>query len=47
MRIIHEKFDTDATGNGPVLNPKFLNLVKNLGVGLGTGINFDATEADE
>ncbi len=47
MRIIHEKFDADATGEGPMLNPKFVSLVKNLGVGHGTGINFDGAEADE
>lgn len=47
MRIIHEKFDSDTTGDGPVLDPKFVSLVKNLGVGHGTGITFDGAEADE
>lgn len=46
MRIIHEKFDSDFTGDGPVQNPKFVNMVKNLGVGHGTGITFQGAEAE-
>jgi hypothetical protein len=47
MRIIHEKFDSDFAGDGPVLNPKFVDMVKNLGVGHGTGITFDGAGLEE
>lgn len=47
MRIIHERFDSDFAGDGPVQNPKFVDMVKNLGVGHGTGITFDGAKAEE
>jgi hypothetical protein len=44
MRIIHEKFDSDFKGEGPVLDPKFVEVVRNLGVAHGTGVTFEGTE---
>lgn len=41
MRIIHEKFDTDGTDDELKLHPKFVEMVRNIGVAHGTGVNFD------
>lgn len=41
MRIIHEKFNTDGTDDELKLHPKFVEMVKNIGVAHGTGVNFD------
>jgi hypothetical protein len=40
MRIIHEKFDTDGTDDELRVDPKFVEMVKNIGVGHGTGVTF-------
>lgn len=47
MRIIHEKFDSDFKGEGPTLDPKFVNIVRNLGVAHGAGITFEGAEMVE
>lgn len=44
MRIIHEKFDSDARGEGPTLDPKFVEIVRNLGVAHGKGLTFEGSE---
>lgn len=45
MRIIHEKFDSDFKGDGPKLNPKFVHMVKNMGVSHGHGLTFEGAHA--
>lgn len=46
MRIIHEKFDTDGTNEELKLDPKFVELVRNIGVAHGTGVNFEGQGVD-
>ncbi|MAD84950.1 MAG: hypothetical protein CL912_18485 [Deltaproteobacteria bacterium] len=46
MRIIHEKFDSDEKGEGPTLDPKFVDIVRNLGVAHGNGLTFEGAEMD-
>jgi isopenicillin N synthase-like dioxygenase len=47
MRIIHEKFDTDIKGSGPQLDPKFVKIVRNLGVAHGKGLTFEGSQMGE
>lgn len=47
MRIIHEKFDSDGTGEELKLDPKFVELVRNIGVAHGTGVTFDGKGVGE
>ncbi|KAK5127776.1 hypothetical protein LTR85_004892 [Meristemomyces frigidus] len=47
MRIIHEKFDTDGTDDELKLDPKFVNLVRNIGVAHGTGVTFEGAHSTE
>ena len=45
MRIIHEKFDTDGTDQALRIDPKFMQIVRSIGVGHGTGVTFDGAAA--
>jgi hypothetical protein len=45
MRIIHEKLDTDGTDKELRIDPKFVNIVRNIVVAHGTGVNFDGATA--
>lgn len=47
MRMFHEKFDTDVDGSGPVLDPKFVAIVKNLGVAHGHAITYGSPSLDQ
>ena len=45
MRIIHEKFDTDGTDQEIKIDPKFMRIVRNIGVAHGTGVTFEGAAA--
>ncbi|KAF7196093.1 hypothetical protein HII31_02494 [Pseudocercospora fuligena] len=43
MRIIHEKFNSDGTDEELQVDPRFLEMVRNIGVAHGTGVDFEGT----
>lgn len=43
MRIIHEKLNSDGTESELKVDPKFLEMVRNIGVAHGTGVDFEGT----
>ncbi|RDW70394.1 hypothetical protein BP5796_08791 [Coleophoma crateriformis] len=47
MRLFHEKFDSDVDGSGPVLDPKFVAIVKTLGVAHGHAITYGSTGVEQ
>ncbi|KAH8897227.1 Clavaminate synthase-like protein [Thozetella sp. PMI_491] len=47
MRIIHEKFDTNGTEDELKLDPSFVEMVRNIGVAHGTGVNFEGKGVGE
>ncbi|RDW89239.1 hypothetical protein BP6252_01271 [Coleophoma cylindrospora] len=47
MRLFHEKFDSDVNGSGPVLDPKFVAIVKSLGVAHGHAITYGSAGVEK
>jgi hypothetical protein len=45
MRIIHEKFDTDGTDQELKIDPKFMRLVRDIGIAHGSGVSFEGAAA--
>ncbi|KXS97179.1 hypothetical protein AC578_877 [Pseudocercospora eumusae] len=43
MRIYHEKFNSDGTSDELKVDARFLEMVRNIGVAHGTGVDFEGT----